>query len=698
MKIDITENGIRVCAEVSAAGDVYLLYFGQSGKFDPARHEAGTKSADDIKKFRLVELQASGYATVYHHGCKHTGTSPACLLSYKDHRDSRTAFGRKLEIVQSHEGIEVTSHLQFFDGIPVVRSWTDVRNVSGNTLPIEYVSSFALTGINAAARERRDDGTMHIPHSAWYGEAQWRSYSLNELGYYVLNDHSMKRIGLSSTGSWPCGEHLPMGSYEEPNFNKTMTWQIETTGSWNWEICDVAHELYLQISGPSFQENGFLKKLKKGESFESIPCAIAFVDGDFEESIRALTAYRRRIRRPNADNAHPKVIFNDYMNCLWGDPTTEKEKPLIDAAALAGCDYYCVDCGWYADGFWWDGVGEWLPSSARFPGGIREVLDYIRAKGMIPGLWLELEVMGVKSPMVARVPDGWFFRRNGVPVIDEGRYQLDFRNPEVRAHADEVIRRLVEDYGVGYIKNDYNINAGVGTETGADSAGDGLLQHTRAWLSWLDETFRKYPDLVIENCGSGGMRMEYAMLSRCSIQSVTDQTDYLKMAAIAANSPTAATPEQAAIWSYPLRAGDPEEVVFNMVNAMPLRIHQSGHLAELESARAGLVREGIRVHKEICDGIANGFPFWPLGLATMSDDFCALGIECGSVAYVAVWHVRGKENRVDLPILKGRRSVSNARCLYPSALPCDFSLDIAEGNLSVSMLAGTARFFRLDLS
>ena len=52
----------------------------------------------------------------------------------------------------------------------------------------------------------------------------------------------------------------------------------------------------------------------------------------------------------------------------------------------------CIYC-WYADGFWWDAVGEWKPSQKRFPNGIKEVIDYIRSKGMIPGLWLELEVM-----------------------------------------------------------------------------------------------------------------------------------------------------------------------------------------------------------------------------------------------------------------------------------------------------------------
>ena len=86
--------------------------------------------------------------------------------------------------------------------------------------------------------------------------------------------------------------------------------------------------------------------------------------------------------------------YNDYMNCLYGDPTTEKLIPLIDAAAEAGCEYFCIDAGWYADGIWWDEVGEWKPSSVRFPKGIIEPINHILEKGMIPGYGNPLSACG----------------------------------------------------------------------------------------------------------------------------------------------------------------------------------------------------------------------------------------------------------------------------------------------------------------
>ena len=62
------------------------------------------------------------------------------------------------------------------------------------------------------------------------------------------------------------------------------------------------------------------------------------------------------------------MVFNDYMNTLMGDPTTAKLLPLIDAAAGAGAEVFCIDAGWYDNGTsWWDSVGEWQPSTDPLP-------------------------------------------------------------------------------------------------------------------------------------------------------------------------------------------------------------------------------------------------------------------------------------------------------------------------------------------
>lgn len=314
---------------------------------------------------------------------------------------------------------------------------------------------------------------------------------------------------------------------------------------------------------------------------------------------------------------------------------------------------------------------------------------------MVPGLWLELEVMGIHCPIADKLPDDWFFMRHKKRVIDHGRYQLDYRNPEVRAFADDVIRRLVEDYGAGYIKMDYNINAGIGTELDADSTGDGLLGHNRAYLEWLDHIFAKWPELIIENCGSGGMRINDALLSRHSIQSSSDQTDYTRYAAISAAAPAAVTPEQNAVWSYPLFDADAEQTAFNMVNAMTMRIHQSGHLAKLSEENKALIKEGIDCYKSYRHLIPESFPFWPLGIPSFDDLHPAVGFYQEECAFLAVWNLEGEEKETCLPLHGAKHRLAGAELIYPAALPCSYTFDERENNLIVKQPAKSARLFRL---
>lgn len=704
-RIQIEENGIYMMFEVTEENNVCLLHC------NVIPYEEDSIESYKKEKFSCVQLQLSGYNPDEHHGSKHSGSSHGQLLKYVGHTDIRNTFGRKLEIEQQAENIKVISHVQFYDNISVIRTWNEVINTGADEETLEYVSSFALTGcLKEGLKPWNEKGVLHLPHNTWAGEVQWRKYSLPELGLNRVEgtavaadplsrqNFSMKRILIVSNGTWGCSEYLPMGSLENTESGLCMTWQIESFSSWQYEISDTLGEIYVLLSGPAENENHWFKKLKSGERFETVKAAVSF-EKTFEKTIGELTKYRRIIRRPNKDNEDLPVIFNDYMNCLYGDPTTEKLIPLIDAAAEAGCEYFCIDAGWYADGIWWDEVGEWKPSSVRFPKGIVEPVNHILDKGMIPGLWLEIEVMGIHCPLAEKLPDDWFFMRHGKRVIDHGRYQLDFRNPEVRKYASSVIDRLVLEYKVGYIKMDYNINAGIGTEHASDSAGDGLLNHNRAYIQWLKDIFNRYPDLVIENCSSGGMRMAYPLLEIHSIQSTSDQIDYKKYCSIAAASPTAVTPEQAAVWSYPTTAGDEEETVFNMINSILLRIHQSGHLPNLSKRRFELVKEGIQLYKKIRSEIRESIPTWPTGIPTFDSKWMSYGMRKDHKMYLAVWRAGSECSNFSIPLQEYGQSVKSVQCIYPVDLDCRYRLNTGNSNLSVELdHPYSARLFEITFS
>lgn len=651
MILDYSQKGFKMIFEITEEGSVVLKHFGKK--------DAVTEKKELSKKFSIASVNLSGENPDDHHFFKHTGCSSDFTLKYVSHEYYENAIGNKLEFTLEDAKIRVVVHYQFYRDIAAVRSWTVVTNICNEDVGLEYVSSFAYNGINEGELSPNDNLRVYIPHNNWCRELNWQDYSICELGIDRVG--SSKRINIYSSGTWSTKEYVPMGAVINTEINSAYMWQIENNGSWQWEIASTAGILYFKLSGPTETENQWHKELAPGESFESVTACVTLGE-DFDSALAEMTAYRRVIFENAERDSSLAVIFNDYMNCLWADPTEDKERPIIDLAAKVGAEYYVMDAGWYADGTWWETVGEWMPCEWRFPNGLKSVFNYIKSKGMVPGIWLEIEVMGINCPLAKVWPDDRFFMRHGRRIIDHGRYQLDFRNPDVREFATGVVDRLISEYGIGYIKTDYNIEGGIGTELDSDSFGDGLLEHNRAFFEWIKGIMKKYPHLIIENCASGGMRIDYKQLSILSIQSTSDQTNYLWNANIASKSATAVLPEQSAVWAYPRGEADENTVVMNMVNALLQRIHLSGKIFDWSDWQMAIVKEGIECYKTYRHEIPLSIPFYPLGLAKQTDPFFCSAFRTPTCVRMAVWRMDGECDTVFIPV---DTEYQNVRVIFP---------------------------------
>jgi alpha-galactosidase len=575
----------------------------------------------------------------------------------------------RVDLADPVTGLKAEVFYRILEGCGAFRSWVRLSNQGPAPVTVESVTSFLCGGL-AGGIGPDDLCELDVlwGENDWLAEGRWQRRALRDalpdLNRGAHGGDPRGRFGITSAGTWSSGGYLPMGAVVNRHTGRAWVWQIEHNGAWHWqagecmrrqagrETTDVvghraepgaASGAYVAVLGPTDSEHHWHVTLAPGETFTTVPAAVAVSAEGLDDALGRLTGYRRAIRRPHADHQLLPVIFNDYMNTLMGDPTTERLLPLITAAALVGAEYFCIDAGWYADPgeSWWDTVGAWKPSVTRFSGGFTEVLGHIRAAGMTPGLWLEPEVVGVRSAVAGQLPEEAFFVRRGQRVVENGRFHLDMRHPAAVKHLDEVVDYIVGDLGVGYLKLDYNINGGPGTDAGNLSAGAGLLAHNRAHLEWLDAILDRYPGLVIENCGSGGMRTDYAMLSRLQLQSTSDQQDFLRYPPITAAAPAAVTPEQAATWAYPQPGFSDQEIVFTLCGALLGRIHLSGHIDQMSQAQRRLVADAVDVYKRIRADLPGARPFWPLGLPGWADSWLALGMRTSAAAYVVAWR-RGR--------------------------------------------------------
>lgn len=714
-------DGLRLTFDWTATSAPRLVRL-ESGSVDlRATHEV---------PFLEVATAAAGHAPA---SSRLTHTVVGSALRYVAHREHQRDGADELEILTRADslGLEVLAVLRTVPGVAAVTSETVVRAVGDGTHVLRSVASWSMSlGTSSSVGGESTESTEGAASTAtvttdevdpkaalarwsllrgdsvWLGEGRWtldplRGAGLPRIREELTGHDARGALSVSSTGTWSTGGPLPVAALVAPD--ATLLWQVEHNGSWRWEVGEDVGGGTLTLSGPTDLDHGWAKVLAAGDEFRSVPVTVA-LGGDLEQASAAMTRNRRARRSPHVDDTRMSVVFNDYMNTLDGDPTTDKLLPLVDAAAAAGAEIFCIDAGWYDDtgvaGAWWGSVGEWLPSGRRFPRGLSEVIDRIRSHGMVPGLWLEPEVVGVRSPMVDRLPDDAFLQRLGQRIEEHERYHLDLRHPAVVAHLDATVDRLVEEFHVGFFKLDYNIDAGPGTDVDSDSVGDGLLEHNRAHLAWLDGLRERHPDLVIENCSSGAMRMDFAMMSRLQMQSTSDQQDFRLYPPIAAAAPLVLLPEQAASWAYPQPEMDDEQIAFCLVTGLLGRFYLSGYLNTMTPPQLALVHEAVRAAKDLRHDLVTATPSWPLGLPGWTDGVVALALALepdDPSTLVSLW-VREDTPEVVLPFpaLRGRQV--RAEVVFPVHLPpWPTSWDPGRAELTVRPTgpAPTARTFRL---
>lgn len=613
-----------------------------------------------------------------------------------------TADGGLDLVSESLEGVRATVRLRSA-GHAAFTVTTTVENTGPDEMVLHAVTSWAQALGALGPRTAGVDGWDLLDgRNDWLGEGRWRSRRLRDelpvLAQALTGHTPRSALRRTSQGTWSTGGALPMGGSVSAEKGLAWLWQVEHNGPWRWEVGEHESDAYVALSGPTDVDHQWSQPLAPGESFTTVPATVA-VGRDRDAAVAELTRHRRATRRPHPDDARPAIVFNDYMNTLNGDPTTEKLLPLVDAAADVGAEVFCIDAGWYDDGGdWWPSVGAWRPSTVRFSGGLAEVTDRIRSRGMVPGLWLEPESVGVLSPVASSLPAEAFLQRDGHRVREQERLHLDLRHPAARAHLDEVVDRLVRDFGIGYFKLDYNTDPGPGTDVDSPSAGAGLLGHSRAVVDWLGGVLDRHPDLVLEACSSGAMRADQAILSQVQAQSTSDQQDHLLYPPIAAAAPLAMLPEQAASWAYPQSSMTAEQSAFSLVTSLLGRFFLSGYLNRMDDPQLALVHEAVWAARAVRPDLVRSVPAWPSGLPGWQDRWVSLALDSGSRQLVSVWD-RGEaagEHVLEFPSLVGVDV--DVDVVFPRRLtPWPVRWDVARGTLTVRSTADTigARTFAL---
>jgi len=174
-------------------------------------------------------------------------------------------------------------------------------------------------------------------------------------------------------------------------------------------------------------------------------------------------------------------------------------------------DTYWVDAGWYGnDPNWSKQRGSWVPFSKFYPQGFKPLGDALKADGYGFILWLEPETADPGSTFLTEHPDWYIVRDPGQPAL------LNLGNPEARQGMTDFLSNLITTAGMTWYRQDFNIDpyAYWAAKDTPDRIGITEIADITGLYKFWDDLRTAHPGLQIDNCASGGRRLDIETISR----------------------------------------------------------------------------------------------------------------------------------------------------------------------------------------
>lgn len=224
-------------------------------------------------------------------------------------------------------------------------------------------------------------------------------------------------------------------------------------------------------------------------------------------------------------SAHkPRPVHLNTWEGIFFDHNPDYIMKMATQAAQIGVERFIIDDGWFGhrdDDY--QGLGDWYLDERKYPNGLEPVIKHVKDLGMEFGIWVEPEMINKNSNLYRAHPD-WLLELQGYQQ-PEGRHQyvLDLQNPNVFDYLLERLTWLLGSYDIDYIKWDMNREIVQAGHNGHPA----IVGQTKAVYRLLDILQKKFPNVEIESCSSGGGRIDYEILKRTQRFWASDSNDAL---------------------------------------------------------------------------------------------------------------------------------------------------------------------------
>lgn len=560
----------------------------------------------------LVQVKLSGdsYAGGYAGGrtMRQNASVQALVLESQEHKKES---GRTVvcTVLADKRGYRCRHYLDWTEGKKSLLSHTEFENTSSAAVHLELLSSFSLGGISPfVGADESGALKLHRVRSVWSMEGRTESQLLEDLQLEPSwAGHAVRCERFGQVGSMPVNGYFPFAVLEDMKSDVFWGAQLMHNASWQMEVYRRGDDVNLSGGLADYDFGHWMKEVAPGETFVS-PTAILSVcrgGGLWEISQRLTAALEETVDEGPVSEQELPVIFNEYCT-TWGCPSHENICEILDAIKDKGFSYFVIDCGWYKqEGIPWDvAMGDYLVSKELFPNGLDKTVEAIKSYGLKAGIWFEIDNVGEKAEAYQDIEH--LLKRNGASLTTSMRRFWDMRQEWVQKYLEERVIGTLQKYGFSYMKMDYNDTIGVGCD-GAESLGEGLRENMEASLAFIRKVKKEIPGIILENCSSGGHKLEPLMMSECSMASFSDAHECEEIPIIAASLHRVILPRQSQIWAVIRGEDSLKRIAYSIANTFLGRMCLSGDVTKLTDAQWDVIDRGIAFYKKAAPIIKDGY-------------------------------------------------------------------------------------------
>ena len=409
-----------------------------------------------------------------------------------------------------------------YDGVDIIETWTEIVNAEKKAITLKRYDSGHLV-------MRQGDVWITHMHGNWAAEAEPTSEPLTGGVKTIRNTDGTRNAHLDAPEVMVSLDGRP-----QENCGRVIGAALCWSGNFELRFNTISHKEHHFYAGIDPQSSEYV--LDPKQKFETPHLALTFSNEGLSGASRNFHRWARTEGMTHIGMKTGDIILNSWEG-LYFDIDEARMIAMMDDISKFGGELFVMDDGWFGDKYPrkddTSSLGDWVVDKNKLPGGLGVLTKAARERGIKFGIWIEPEMVNTKSELYEHHPE-WVLQTKGRELkLGRGGTQLvlDMTNPEVQDFVFRIVDDLLtQNPEIAYIKWDANAsiqNFG-SLYLPKDRQQNLYVDYHLGLLKTLQRIRDKYPDIVIQDCASGGGRANYGLLPYFDEFWTSDNTDALQ--------------------------------------------------------------------------------------------------------------------------------------------------------------------------